>query len=563
MKNSLLASIALFGVYRKKNLDTYDLVAQYVSAVIAQREYSDFTSAMIQADLKDLYMIEIPIGVIKSVCKNRIDGIKLNRGAFSCTRFPKDEIEKEYNELNQEYDELFTPLIAFVRNDTDEYQDQYIKDRFGDYLISGGVSETKLNNLYAAFISGNSESRSIREKIDLLSSGLISYNGLSYTDSAGSSGAWTEKLIVFLDTEFLFSCAGYHDDYHHAVFQELYDLINEVNQSYHRRTKKQDDLIELRYLKDTMAVYLSIIAAAKQCIETKMAPDPSKKALMRIVQESPSAMDVDLHRSIIDNAIKNTYHILYDDKDYDHYVTDPRYIVYDQPTYSAIAKEYNPTNDDNINRKIDYYSRVYTIINGLRGGKPVHIFEQCRYIFLTGSRIGRGTSIAGRVDSKTVSFATDIDFLVSRLWFKLNKQLVNDRIPVSLDIVARSQAVLTREVSRKVRAFYEELKTKDLSESEKQIFYANLREAEQFLEPYNPVSTEEVLSFIEYTDFDEIIEAQYKLKQRAAEAEEKEQALLDAKEELAQKEVIIEGLKQDIISRSHCCPLKVVDVVKS
>lgn len=131
MKNNILASIALFGIYRRKNQDTYDLVSQYISAVIAQKEYSEFTATMIQTDLKELYMIDIPIGVIKSVCKNRIKGVMLSNGSFTCVRFPKDEIEQEYNELKAEYDELFIPLIEFVRKDTQEFENQYIKDRFG------------------------------------------------------------------------------------------------------------------------------------------------------------------------------------------------------------------------------------------------------------------------------------------------------------------------------------------------------------------------------------------------------------------------------------------------
>ena len=236
---------------------------------------------------------------------------------------------------------------------------------------------------------------------------------------------------------------------------------------------------------------------------------------------------------------------------YDHYITDPRYVVYDQSTYSSLTKEYNPTDDDATNRKIDYYSRVFTIINGLRNGKPIHIFEQSRYIFLTGSRIGRGTSMVARNDNKTVSFATDIDFLVSRLWFKLNKQLVNGRIPVSLDIVARSQAVLTREVSLIVREFYEELKKRDLSDLEKQTYYANLMDAEQFLEPYNQISIEDVLSFIEYTSFDEIIEAQHALRKRAAEVEKKDKELTEAKGQLARKDEELAGLKKDIAAKTE------------
>lgn len=232
-------------------------------------------------------------------------------------------------------------------------------------------------------------------------------------------------------------------------------------------------------------------------------------------------------------------------------ITDPRYVVYDEKTVTSISGTYNPQKDGNTTRKIDYYSRVYTIINGLRNGKKVCIFEQCRYIFLTGSRIGHGTSQAARPDKNTVSFATDIDFLISRFWFKLNKQLVTNQIPVSLDIVARSQAVLTREVSRKVKHLYEEMKLKGLSKEELQSLYANLTEAERFFAPYNSTSTEVVLSFIGISDIDEMIKEQKELKQKAAEAEKISKDLAEATGQLAQKDDEIAGLKKESADRDE------------
>lgn len=551
MKNNLLASIALFGIYRNKNLDTYDLVAQYISAVIAQKQYNTFKPDTMQSDLKELYQIDIPIGVIRSVCRNRIEGVSLKNKEFICDILPKDEIEKEYADLKVGYEELFASLIDFIRRDTKDYEDQTIKDSFADYLVEGSIDDTKLNNLYAAFFSSNQSDKDTRQKIDLLSSGLISYNGLSYTDSAGNSGAWTDKLTIYLDTEFLFSCAGYNDSYPHAVFEELYNLVKEINTSYRRRTKKEDNLVELKYLKDTRDVYLSLINTAKSLKETNGMPDPSKKALLKIMNESASVFEVDTHRAKIDSAIKDTYHIIYDDRDYSNIITDPRYVVYDEKTVTSISGTYNPQKDGNTTRKIDYYSRVYTIINGLRNGKNVCIFEQCRYIFLTGSRIGHGTSQAARPDKKTVSFATDIDFLISRFWFKLNKQLVTNQIPVSLDIVARSQAVLTREVSRKVKHLYEEMKLKGLSKEELQSLYANLTEAERFFAPYNSTSTEVVLSFIGISDIDEMIKEQKELKQKAAEAEKISKDLAEATGQLAQKDDEIAGLKKESADRDE------------
>lgn len=546
MKNNLLASIALFGIYRNNNQDTYDLVAQYISAVIAQKEYVSFKPDTIQSDLKELYQIDIPIGVINSVCKNRIEGLSLSKGVFTCSRIPKDEIENEYTELSASYEALFTPLMAFINKDEEKYSEKVIKDNFAEYLIYGSTEDTKLNNLYAAFIAGNQESREIRQKIDLLSSGLISYNGLCYTDSAGNSGAWTDRLTIYLDTEFLFSCAGYNGEYAHAVFQELYDLVKEINASYRRRTKKEDDLVDLKYFKETRERYLALISSAKTYKEKKGTPDPSKRALIKIISESNTVFDVDTHRATIDTAVKDTYHIQYDDRDFS-YGTDRQYVIFDEPTVTAISKDYNPKNDASTTRKIDYYTKIYTIVNGLRGGKSVGIFEKCRYIFLTGSRIGRGASLAIRPDNKSVTVATDIDFLVSRFWFKLNKQLVPNHIPVSLDIVARSQAVLTREVSRKVKTLYEELQQKNLSESEQKTLYANLAEAERYLAPYNSSSTEDVLSFIDYKNVDEMIDDLRAMRRRVADAERQEKELSAAKGKIAAQDVEIEGLKKSMV----------------
>ena len=128
MKNNLIASIALFGVYRNSNQDTYDLVAKYISAVIAQKEYCSFTPANIQNDLKELYLIDIPIGVIKSVCRNRIEGVNLSDGVFTCTRIPKDKIEKEYSFRKRGHFNLNVSIIR--KEDTEVFSDVQMAERF-------------------------------------------------------------------------------------------------------------------------------------------------------------------------------------------------------------------------------------------------------------------------------------------------------------------------------------------------------------------------------------------------------------------------------------------------
>ena len=427
------------------------------------------------------------------------------------------------------------------------YSDDEIKNRFADFLVDGYSSETRLSNLYAAFIAEFKDVPDIRQRIDLISSGLISYNGLRYTDTAGTSGAWTDKLTVYLDTEFLFSCAGYNGEYYEEVFKEFYNLVEEVNTSHRRRTKREEDLIELKYFKDTREVYNSIFNTIKQLIDSKAVPDPSRKAIMRIFQESTSDFDVDIHKSKIDTAISDQYNIVFDSNDYDNYIKDPKYIIFDENAYSSLSNDLNADQDQNKTRKLDYICRVLTIINGLRKAEDIPVFEKCRYIFLTGSKMGRSASIqVQQRENRKISLSTDIDFLISRLWFKLNKQLVNGNIPPSLDIVARAQAVLTREISMKVRNMFEDLVGRDMPESQKKTLYASLKDKEDFLEPYNDSSLSEVLAFIDYNGLDELMEAQHELNKRAAIADEREKELIMLKKQLAKKEEEVSGLHKNV-----------------
>lgn len=519
MRNNILASIALFGEYRQNQKDIYDLIAQFITAVLANKQYVEFTPEMLKSDLFELYQIDIPLGVIKSVSRKRINGAALKDGVFTISLQPNDEITGSFDDLMVEYESLFKQIISFVRIrggiSSDTFTDEDIKAYFKDYLIDGCSSERKLDSLYALFLIDLEKDPRTRQSIDLLSSGLISYNGLRYADEIGESGSWTDKLVVYLDTEFLFNCSGYNGEYASKVFNELYSLVSEVNNTYHRKTGRYDNLIQLKYLKDTRDVYLSLINTARSMVESKMAPDPSKKALIKIIQESETPFSVDIHKSKIDSIVKDTFQIVYDDNDYDSFITDPRYVIFDESTTDALNKDYNPQNDETITRKVDYVSRVLTIINGLRKGKSNTSFEKCGYVFLTGSRIGRGASIAVLNGSKGVPLSTDIDFLISRIWFRLNKSIANNRIPVSLDIVARSQAVISKEVTRKVQAFYDSLVQQNLPDAVKKSLYVELKQATEFLEPYNQTSIEEVCAFMEYSEISELLEANKQLKSKA------------------------------------------------
>lgn len=355
---------------------------------------------------------------------------------------------------------------------------------------------------------------------------------MQYFDNSNNVGSWPKncKLSIFLDTEFLFDCAGYNDPYYKKIFDEFKLLVDEINKPY-----KDKPVIELKCLPETKNSFDRVINTAKTLVEKKQAPDPSKEALLKIVHESKDEFDVETHKAVVLSEVKKS-NITIDTNDYSSLSVDARYVTFGKEEYEKYIEEYSSSNHDNAEAKIDYYTKVLTIINGLRGGISKTSFENCRYIFLSNSQIGRRISYdQASGNGNAVPLATDIDWLISRFWYKLNKSFANTRIPLSLDIVARSQASLSEDVCAVIKKRFDDIKKRNLADEVKQELYANIRTIPKGIELYDSTNLSEVLDFISYDNTEAYITAQYKMKKSALLAEENER---DAKKtrEILEKE---------------------------
>ena len=267
---------------------------------------------------------------------------------------------------------------------------------------------------------------------------------------------------------------------------------------------------------------------------------------MKIVTQSHDLFDVETHKAKVLSEVKKS-NIAFDTNDYSSFSVDPRYVTFGKEEYEKYLAEYSSMTSDNTEPKIDYYTKVLTIINGLRGGVSKTSFENCRYIFLSNSRIGHRIAYdQARDNDNAVPLATDIDWLVSRFWYKLNKSFANTRIPLSLDIVARSQASLSEDVCSVIKRRFDDIKKKNLDDETKQQLYASIRTIPKEIELYDSTNLPDILDFISYEDTEAYITAQYKMKESAAQSEKNQREAQEAKAELeaereSKRNVLIEN----------------------
>lgn len=548
LHNEQIAAISVFGVYKTENRDAYDVIADFTKAAIAIKKEVEITPEVVQSNLMELYSLNIPVSIIKGVLKNRLKEIvSRTNGVYFVNSLPQDDISSKIDELLESYNIILSGLKSFLASSVKKesllnLDEDFIVNQFAKFIIDDYADE-RLEPYFSAYIISKKDDKDFRSYFERFAAGLISYYGLQYNDNDNNVGSWPKdcKLSIFIDTEFLFDCAGYNDSYYKKIFDEFKSLVDEINKPY-----KDKPVIELKCLPETLTSFDRVINTAKALVDKKQAPDPSKEAILKIVTESHDVFEVETHKAKVLSEVKKS-NITFDTNDYSSFSVDPRYVTFGKEEYEKYLAEYSSENPENAEPKIDYYTKVLTIINGLRGGVSKTSFENCRYIFLSNSRIGHRIAYdQARNNDNAVPLSTDIDWLVSRFWYKLNKSFSNTRIPLSLDIVARSQASLSEDVCSVIKKRFDDIKTKNLDDGVKQQLYASIRTIPKEIELYDSTNLPDILDFISYEDTEAYITAQYKMKESAAQSEKNQREAQEAKAELeaereSKRNVLIEN----------------------
>lgn len=460
---NLIAALALFGeLYNEKKKKITDIIADFILNAINLRNKISFNSREIKTILKEEYGFDILESVVrttlnglanKNVLKKMSNEYILEDNKLSETSHHiADEIKKNTNK--QEI--FFDDLCSYVEEKRNESLTKEKKDilftNFISFLLDRN-SDVKDKELISSFIVSKENNSNTQEILTSIKEGVILYQGITYTDNINELGSWKNKLTIYLATEHLFSAVGYNEELYQEIFSDFLSLVNEINN--HSKDKKKK--IYLVYGDETHQEVDKFFSTAENIKRGSIKADNILKPAMKSILEgcnSPS--DIVTKKSNFIKKLKEKGIERSPNTD-----IKPEYNVEDLSTIKeVIEKSEKKINEEDC---LDIL-KIFSHINTKRAGKECKSFEQAKYIYMVDSNLANYLShqYVVKIKADDFPFAKNIDFVVTQLWFKLNKgfNLKNQSLPKSFSFITKAKLILSNSVSKSIESRYDEIKEK-------------------------------------------------------------------------------------------------------
>lgn len=455
--------------------DIYDVIADFIRAYIILNAKWAFNSTECTSGVNETFGFNIPEAIIRSCLRNRLknnDELELNDGLFTITdRFDKgNDIQSKFNASTDEFEEIKKKLIEHARKyAVVEINNDKLLSCFQNYLLNKSVPEEYAGYI-AHFILKHENETGFKEKLNRIEEGLILYAGIQYSPDLSELGHWRSDLVIFLDTEHLFSATGLNGVLYKQIFDDLNALVLDVN-----RAKRKSGKISFRYFPDTKGEVDSFFYAAEKILENNSSIDPSKTAMINIVNGCNSRSDILEKKATFESHLARLKILV---EEFDGYYEDPRFNVESANGIEGLQEKYNHEFGENVLSDI---LKRFTKINYFRNGVSKAAIDNVAAIFLTEKWLIRSVAFSEEVyeGKGFVPYATNIEFLTERLWFKLNKGFGNNPIPHSFDVITKAKIVISSQFNNKISDEYNKLNNKfkrgEIDEKSTALLIAELR----------------------------------------------------------------------------------------
>ena len=514
--NNLLASVALFRhLYDHDGYNNvYDILYEFIRGAIIYESKITFTSDEIKELLKKVYDFDIPEGVIKTTIRIRFEG-KYTKIANSYTFNPElkdnfDKIEKELDQVNELNDNLISKLYKYIAEKKgvvlSSVQKGKIFENFSHFTMDNGYSD-EYSELIGAFVVSKGYDTDFLCNLNSIREGIILYQGISYTADLNELGKWDTDLDIFLAPEHLFHAVGYNGLLFQEIFMDLFNLVRDINQGNKPTSKNRDKKVRLFYLPEASIYVNSMFHKAEQIVAGKIALDPSKNAMEHIVRDARSVSDVKRKQVNFYTQLK-TLGIEEIDIDFDA-TKHQMYNVVDQKIITDLSveakKNRRPFDEDFCIAQLSIFGKI----NYKRRGKNNLPFEKISDIYLTENSVSKylAHNNAVKFQASDTAFAKDIDFVVSRFWFKLKKgfKQSNAPVPKSFDLINKAKIIISaytnNSISREYQRITNDLRKGRLTEEEVVLLNLELKSKTNAPEYVNETNIDETLDFLTDENF--------------------------------------------------------------
>lgn len=535
MNNNILCSIALFSeLYKDGHNDVFSVVGEFIKSTIQIDKLITFNEVDINEKLCKLFNINIPKSVIKYTLKNRLKDIVVRdkNGQFvvSSTLISDDTFNSRLATLETSYEIIFKALYEYISTietrTIDSKEKEAIKADFAKFLID--KESRTYQDIFNAFIVQYKSDKAFCGALNNLAEGLVVYSGIQYSEPEEllNNGRWKDEMTFSLDTEQLFNIFGLNDEYYKQQAEEFLALVREVNSA--------SKVIKLNFFSETKAEIESYFGKAEQIIQGKEQLNPSKTAMANILRGCKDVFDVKAKKTEFYQYLKG-YAIACDEE------TSIKSIwnLGGLDTLTTIEQNMKSKKYDYDEGKTVAYLSILSKINSLRNGQNNVSFEKAKYVFISANGLSHYIANMEQIrNENSAPFVIDLEYITSKIWFKLKKSFNNGTAPVSFDVIARSQLTLASQYIDSVNKKYEQLSSKDLSKEVLAGIYNDLR-SKGYVKASDITADNlpEIISFINQPSIDDLLKEKSVSQRKIAEAES-----VKAKYELLQKDV--ESLSQ-------------------
>lgn len=447
-----LASYATYRqLYNDGKKDTYFVISRFIEHIILSNELNSFDVEKISSLLNENFGFNIPSYVIQSSIK-RIEFVSKKDGQFLVSR-ENISLDSEIKEELEEYDlksrALMSSLIKYVKNEKDkdqEISEEKLTREFTSFLLDDSFNGD-YSSIISKFIIENDTDVNFLKNINQIKEGAVLFSGINYTSDI-SKLTWKSNINLYVETEILFHLAGYNGIFFQKLANDMFQLINEMNQKNNKR------IISIRYYKEVSEDIDHFFGTAEEIVKGNKIVDIGNVAMDEIVRDCSTPADVINKRSRFTNILRQ------------YSISEADSLNYYSPEYhnfniesQKIVEKYGLATENK-----EKYLKHLNYTNILRKKDDINSenlsLKESKHLVIT--EVGKILQMANDFNKENEDFnaplAISMSSLTNRLWFDLNKGFGSEYLPSTFNILEKSRLVLSNILTQTVAKQYDKVK---------------------------------------------------------------------------------------------------------
>ena len=548
-KRKCMASLAVFRDLYNTKRDIYSVIAEFAKLALAEKALSSFNLQQMVNIINQEYGFDLPVAVVKRAL-GKLKFLDNNKSSYAIKQdavFNADEIRNNTIHENAENQKAIDSLCEYVqRKIGTNLSEKEKKDLCNDFcaFIIDDTTTSKYGEHILQFIIEQSNDKDFIEQLNQIKQGVVIFVGLNYNADYNTIDKLDTPLHIYLDTEIIFHMFGLNGELYKDLFDEFFELVQEINK------KAKNPIVKLRYFAENRDEIDAFFKIAERIVRKEEQLNPSKQAMCNIVNGCIDASEVvekkaELFRMLSEKNITIDSQEHYYDKE----------VNWDFLINSESFYEYK--DDDTSEKDIDRKVNLLNYISIKRGYKSQSIFRNVGHILLSANKVTFNIAFDPNVKiDNCVPLATSLSFLTNRFWMVLNKGLSNLSTLRSINVITKAQIALSSRINDNVgrlfSQFIEEDKQEKFDTDRKRATLAELHKSSVSPDDLNADNADAYVDVLSVTDINTFI-AERELSE-AKNKKEHQETLKKMKEMEEQYDAAIK--KHDIQSSEQEASLK-------